>query len=50
VNSDLSTATAVIVAIVVGVPVVLAGLFGLHQWEIRRDRRAARAPRRSRRG
>jgi|tagenome__1003787_1003787.scaffolds.fasta_scaffold10950549_1 hypothetical protein len=34
--------TAVIVAVVVGLPVVLAGLLVLNRWEAMRDRRLAR--------
>ena len=34
--------TAVIVAVVVGLPVVLAGMFLLNRWEAMRDRRVAR--------
>lgn len=35
--------SALVMAIVVGVPVVLAGLFGLNWWDRMRDRRVARA-------
>jgi uncharacterized iron-regulated membrane protein len=47
-NTELSGATALVVAVVVGVPIVLAGMFGLQRWEARRDRRPARTRRRGR--
>jgi hypothetical protein len=34
--------SAVFVAAVIGVPVVLAGMFGLNWWDRMRDRRRAR--------
>jgi hypothetical protein len=34
--------TALIVAVAVGLPVVLVGLFALNRWEAMRDRRVAR--------
>jgi hypothetical protein len=40
---ESGVSTAVIVAVVVGLPVVLAGLFLLDRWEGARDRRLARA-------
>jgi hypothetical protein len=45
-STDLSGAAPLIVAVVVGVPLVLVGLIGLSRWEARRDRRQA-GPRRS---
>jgi hypothetical protein len=45
-NTQLSSASALIVAVAVGLPVVLVGMFGLQWWEARRDRRPARARRR----
>lgn len=40
--------TAVIVAVVVGVPLGLVGLLALNRWETMRDRRLARAATRRR--
>jgi hypothetical protein len=34
--------SALVIAVVVGVPVVLAGMLGLNWWDRVRDRRAAR--------
>jgi hypothetical protein len=43
--------SALVMAVVIGVPVVIVGMFGLNWWDRVRDRRAARAAarRRSRR-
>jgi hypothetical protein len=49
-NTDLSAATAVVVAVVVGLPMVLFGTSGLTALERRRERRSRliRAQRRGR--
>jgi hypothetical protein len=46
---DSGISTAVIVAVVVGLPVVLIGMFALTRWEEMRDRRIARTSSRRRR-
>jgi hypothetical protein len=40
--------SALVMAVVVGVPVVIVGMFGLNWWDRVRDRRAARAAARAR--
>jgi ABC-type phosphate transport system permease subunit len=48
-SSDYSAANALMVAVLIGLPVMVVGLFGLTWWERQRERRAARVSRRQRR-
>jgi ABC-type phosphate transport system permease subunit len=42
-SSDYSAANAAMVAVLIGLPVMVVGLFGLTWWERQRERRMARA-------
>jgi hypothetical protein len=48
-SGDYSAANALMVAVLIGLPVMVVGLFGLTRWERQRERRAARGSQRERR-